>query len=130
VLEQGVSAVLGRLHDPAVDVGTERQPVGAVDAPAAQNLHRLGDMPWAGRHVVFQRDRRMRGRHGDPCDPRRLPAAEDRDVLGQGQPPRRVAQILEIGVLGAATDIGELGAPDGERDARLDPVRARVDEPP
>ena len=47
-----------------------------------------------------------------PVIPAVRPAVEDRDVLGQRDLPRGLREVVEVGVLGAAGDVVELGARD------------------
>ena len=48
-----------------------------------------------------------------PVMPGLVPAVEDRDVLGQRDAARGLGEVVEVGVLGAARDVVELGARDG-----------------
>ena len=55
-----------------------------------------------------------------------FPAVEDRGVLGDGDPVRRLVECAQVGVLGPPVGVLELGPGDRERGAQLDQRDARA----
>ena len=70
--------------------------------------------------VVRDRQLRMRTRLLDALDAAGAVAVEHAGVLGEREPRGRLDQRREIGILGAALDVVELGARQREIDPQLD----------
>src|SRR5262249_1766600 len=119
VVEYDQAAFFGRLDHTGVRVGPEREPVRPADTTRQQRLDGLRDVRRIVGEVVARDGRLHLLRLGDADDARRRPAVEDGDVLGFGNAARGVVGGIEIDVDGAAVEIAQRGAGNGEVGAQL-----------
>ena len=120
MIEHDQAAVLGRLHDPGVAVGPERQTVRTAHARRQQGLDRLRDvLRVVGELLARPRSAAIAAASVMPTMPAAFQPWKTATFSASAMRRAAVSTAREVEIDRAAVEVAQLGAGDGEVGAQL-----------